>query len=122
MTHPGIAVMLMVGVGLGAVLYYFFASTDERMGQSNCRTRCRPDNNNRSSSCWNPPNSDLRNRRPDQSCPICFEDVVKDTVRVIQCMHAFHKSCIEKWKNDGSGNACNQCPICRKKIEGLEEF
>ena len=54
MTHPGLAVMLMVGVGLGAVLYYFFASGPEYQQYNNHRRQRDRTDQNRTG--W-PPNN-----------------------------------------------------------------
>ncbi|XP_014219641.1 E3 ubiquitin-protein ligase RNF13-like [Copidosoma floridanum] len=119
MTHPGLAVMLVVGVGLGAVLYYFFASTPHEQNQQNNRQR-----NRQHSYDWAQQSNESRNRRQDEkSCMICLEDTNKDdAVRLVPCKHAFHKTCIEQWRVTGAGQARNRCPICRDMIVGLEEL
>ena len=48
----------------------------------------------------------------DFECSICL-DVVEnnDFVKLINCKHIFHRSCIEEWKKIN-----NTCPLCRKNI------
>ncbi|OXU23623.1 hypothetical protein TSAR_005943 [Trichomalopsis sarcophagae] len=122
MTHPGLAVMLVVGVGLGAVLYYFFASTSEQMPNRRRESGRSQGPNNRT--CWSSsPPTDPRNRRQDQKCTICIDEANKENgVRIVPCMHIFHKQCIEEWRKNGAGDARQSCPICRDKIMGLEEL
>ncbi|KAJ8684298.1 hypothetical protein QAD02_020090 [Eretmocerus hayati] len=121
MTHPGLAVMLVVGVGLGAMLYYFFANPPEPQQTSNRRR-----NNERSGNHthWAPSSqSNPRNRRPDPKCMICLDDTNKDdAVRIIPCCHVFHQLCIEEWRVNGAGEAKQSCPNCRNMIEDLEEL
>tara|TARA_A100001015_G_C15006654_1_gene721016 strand:+ start:904 stop:1419 length:516 start_codon:yes stop_codon:yes gene_type:complete len=48
----------------------------------------------------------------DFECSICL-DVVEnnDFVKLINCKHIFHKSCIDEWQKIN-----NTCPLCRKNI------
>ncbi len=44
------------------------------------------------------------------SCSICLEDLKKgNEIRILDCMHKYHKSCVDKWLSQHS----NSCPECR---------
>jgi Ring finger domain len=48
-----------------------------------------------------------------KTCNICLEDfVVGDSMRKLECSHAFHESCIDNWLARVSS-----CPICKKEIQ-----
>ncbi len=41
-----------------------------------------------------------------ENCIICFEDIeFSEMIRKWECIHTFHKDCIDCWENN--------CPICR---------
>ncbi|KAK9707933.1 hypothetical protein K7432_009929 [Basidiobolus ranarum] len=45
-----------------------------------------------------------------ESCQVClceYED--QDRLRILNCHHAYHQNCIDKWLVEGANN----CPICR---------
>jgi len=44
-------------------------------------------------------------------CPVCFENMTKDTFSLTRCYHKMCKTCIEQVKN-----TTNKCPICRKSL------
>ncbi|KIK69878.1 hypothetical protein GYMLUDRAFT_34268 [Collybiopsis luxurians FD-317 M1] len=45
-------------------------------------------------------------------CLICLDDYdAQDSVRVLECKHAFHMDCVDKWLLEGK----NSCPACRGK-------
>lgn len=47
-------------------------------------------------------------KREIQSCPICYEKYTDDdSLIILECRHAFHEACFNKWKK-------NNCPCCRK--------
>jgi len=47
-------------------------------------------------------------------CVVCQAEYEKDEeIRVIPCLHFFHKECIDQWMM----RSC-VCPICKSKIEG----
>jgi hypothetical protein len=54
----------------------------------------------------------------DIDCSICFEKVdCKEFVRKLNCNHAFHKKCIDRWlvnsiKNENSPS----CALCRQIV------
>lgn len=56
--------------------------------------------------------------RPDTNiCTICFDEFIgEDEVRMLECKHYFHSTCIDRWLVGHS----NKCPCCRNKIE-IEE-
>ena len=43
------------------------------------------------------------------NCVICREDI-QDNTLVLDCMHLFHKMCIEEWERFSRDR---RCPICR---------
>ena len=47
-----------------------------------------------------------------RQCCICLEDFKgKDTRKTLQCLHGFHKDCVDKWlRSNGS------CPVCKHKV------
>jgi hypothetical protein len=48
----------------------------------------------------------------DNQCVICINDIVKgDQVRVLNCVHMFHKKCIDQWL---LMQPKKTCPLCRK--------
>ncbi|KAJ3766890.1 hypothetical protein FB446DRAFT_756703 [Lentinula raphanica] len=45
-------------------------------------------------------------------CLICLEEYQEDeSVRVLECQHAFHMDCVDRWLLEGR----NSCPACRGK-------
>lgn len=51
----------------------------------------------------------------DWQCGVCLENGVED-IRILLCQHAFHKSCIMRWRSQGlEGNQTN-CPVCRQML------
>lgn len=45
-------------------------------------------------------------------CTVCLEDPVEgDVMRVLPCVHKFHKACIDQWLGV---KAC--CPICLRDV------
>lgn len=51
----------------------------------------------------------------DSTCSICLDNIEIDSKVTPSCRHAFHKHCLENWKNTGQENS-NTCPECRKVI------
>ena len=51
-------------------------------------------------------------------CIICFDEIKEET-RKLNCAHAFHEGCIEKWYKRS-----HRCPLCRKSKFDMkcEEF
>ncbi|KAJ3862652.1 hypothetical protein EV359DRAFT_44742 [Lentinula novae-zelandiae] len=48
-----------------------------------------------------------------EQCLICLEEYDKqDSVRVLECKHAFHMDCVDRWLLEGR----NSCPACRGKV------
>ena len=43
------------------------------------------------------------------SCPVCLIDLNDDTIKTLECNHAFHEKCISIWLDSNP-----TCPICRK--------
>lgn len=51
----------------------------------------------------------------ENECAICFEDLEKYDIAILNCDHKFHYNCIKKWIN--KSNKFNKvCPLCN--IEG----
>jgi len=52
-----------------------------------------------------------------KKCSICQCDFeLNEEVRIINCMHRFHKECADAWFKKKSW-----CPLCRKNVKGGEE-
>jgi len=50
-------------------------------------------------------------------CNVCLEDFKEgDEVRQLDCCHAFHKKCIDRWISQVAS-----CPICKKDIVKKEK-
>lgn len=50
-----------------------------------------------------------------QTCSICLEPFAQDQkLRVLPCLHAFHRPCVDKWLSQSK-----QCPLCFKNIDEL---
>ena len=46
-------------------------------------------------------------------CPICLETLDDDeNLHIIQCNHAYHKECLEKWIQTSVKNRYYKCPLC----------
>lgn len=56
------------------------------------------------------PSELLENVEPteDMQCPVCLDAITTDAVKLNQCEHVFHRSCIERWFNNHT-----TCPVCR---------
>ncbi|XP_063984184.1 uncharacterized protein LOC135166106 isoform X2 [Diachasmimorpha longicaudata] len=126
MTHPGMAFVLVVGVGLATILYYMFADSSNTHNSHNphgADVGIQPDPPNNS---WTPRDRS-RCRKKDSSagnekarCTICLNDIgVQQIVYVHPCRHHFHESCIQEWRDQRQMESHNLCPNCRKKIESV---
>ncbi|EKX48676.1 hypothetical protein GUITHDRAFT_45358, partial [Guillardia theta CCMP2712] len=46
------------------------------------------------------------------SCSICLVDYeVGDDVRMLPCLHAYHKACADEWLK-----CSHSCPVCKTNI------
>jgi len=52
---------------------------------------------------------DLKEKK--ETCAICFEELGQNEIRILPCIHKFHKNCVDGWVKDK-----NTCPMCRKKV------
>ena len=53
----------------------------------------------------------------DGKCVICIDELeMKETCKMINCNHVFHKECIQDWLN-----VKHNCPICRTSIHQNRE-
>jgi len=56
---------------------------------------------------------------PDEDCPICLKKLDDNVVKLKNCKHKFHNSCILRWGgethlfDDATGYPVISCPICR---------
>lgn len=57
-------------------------------------------------------NAALENHEnPDAPCAICQEPITSGGVRIRQCQHSYHRSCISNWLSMSV-----RCPVCRYDI------
>ncbi|KAI9283204.1 hypothetical protein BY458DRAFT_495756 [Sporodiniella umbellata] len=53
---------------------------------------------------------DMERELKNDQCLVCLDDFNwKQSVRVLNCHHVFHKDCVDRWLCE----AHNSCPICR---------
>ena len=58
----------------------------------------------------------------DSECPICYENIKKDTGCKLVCNHSFHTECLDKSFSMKSYfqiqtlEYCLNCPYCRKNV------
>ena len=45
-------------------------------------------------------------------CPVCLGDMSVQTTRTLECGHAFHTRCLERWKRTS-----RTCPMCRSPFD-----
>ncbi|XP_066581560.1 RING finger protein 32-like [Prorops nasuta] len=123
MTHPGIALALLFGVGIGAVMYFVFAGRQEASGHMNQSREQRPEPR-ASSSTWDESPTPTRRRIPKrrtsgpQDCVICLEKIEYSAVR-LDCDHYFHEPCIQDWFKKGCEGNKQECPLCRGKCKNV---
>jgi hypothetical protein len=43
----------------------------------------------------------------DETCQICFDELEKYDVAILECGHYFHYNCVKEWLIN------NECPCCR---------
>lgn len=99
------------GVGLAALLYYYFAAREERermaigyAAPSGGGPRPRRQRQRCSS------------RYELEDCSICQEIVAKPTdLRTLACGHHFHFRCIDKWLE--ASPVPTTCPNCRQVVQ-----
>ncbi|XP_011312443.1 E3 ubiquitin-protein ligase RNF149-like [Fopius arisanus] len=127
MTHPGMAFVLVVGVGLATILYYMFADSDNSHNSQNSHRADggippEPPNNS-----WKPDDRSRYRRKASSttselsSCTICLNDITRrEIVHINPCRHYFHAYCIREWRDQSEQESHNLCPNCRKKIESLD--
>lgn len=47
-------------------------------------------------------------------CALCMEELATgDEMRVLPCMHSFHRTCIDRWFIVGQSNQVRKCPLCK---------
>jgi hypothetical protein len=67
---------------------------------------------------WNNIMKEIKNREND-TCAICFSNMINKRIYVTSCTHCFHKNCLESFeKYDHVLD--NRCPICRSNYEKIE--
>lgn len=55
----------------------------------------------------------------EAECAVCCEFYVEgDELRVLPCLHEFHKCCIDKWFCSGHASA-RKCPMCNADVDCL---
>ena len=62
---------------------------------------------------WKNLNSIKLERMYNNECPICLEifDKEKENIMVLDCLHGYHRDCINAWLKNKS-----TCPTCNKRI------
>lgn len=45
-------------------------------------------------------------------CPVCFGDMSMSNTRTLECGHAFHTRCLDRWKRTS-----RTCPMCRTPFD-----
>jgi len=61
--------------------------------------------------------------KTDIQCSICIEDITKKKTLVLDCGHAFCKTCIQTWiKTQSSIGQQIECPMCRQHIIREEDM
>ncbi|XP_026276367.1 E3 ubiquitin-protein ligase RNF13-like [Frankliniella occidentalis] len=101
MPSPPLMLLCAAGVGLAALLYYYFAAR-ELEGAHGAAPRGRQRSRNGS-------------RYELEECSICQEVVFKpSSQRILACGHNFHIRCIEKWQE--ASPYPTTCPNCRQRV------
>ena len=64
------------------------------------------------------------NQMNDDMCPICYDSLENGEVKITDCNHTFHRSCIKQWIKQKRVNGTVPCPMCRaplrKPVPALE--
>ncbi|XP_043269459.1 RING-H2 finger protein ATL56-like [Venturia canescens] len=124
MPHPGVALMVLVSLGLGACLYYMFADSNthhERQyqyGGGGYRSRRsespEPLSTNQEERFTRKRGSTASNGQSD--CTICLGHIgQRESIRLFLCRHVFHTTCITRWREEGPSETRDTCPNCRAK-------
>ncbi len=57
-----------------------------------------------------------KSNKPEDDCPICLDGFkCRQHGRKLQCSHAFHKKCIDRWLTKNT-----HCPVCRTSVQPLQ--
>jgi len=52
----------------------------------------------------------------EKQCTVCMENFVRDDqIRRLNCLHCFHKSCIDQWLDRSK-----RCPICKIDVTQMK--
>ena len=58
----------------------------------------------------------VNNSGLDKNCPICLNSYKNgDRVRILPCMHYYHRACIDNWFKEST-----KCPICQYDLNQEE--
>lgn len=55
----------------------------------------------------------------ENECAICFDTMNNTKVIQLNCLHKYHKLCLQDWWSSGFSNNQNNCPICGENKIGI---
>lgn len=115
MAHPGL-ICVFIGVTVATFLYFMFGTEEQNeYTYQRDRNRYRESNDfyeNYNSSFYD---RNIPGSRDFDDCSICLTSLRSGKKVVLKaCHHAFHKHCIDEWKQISNKKSC---PNCRRHIE-----
>lgn len=108
----GLFFPVAVALGIGAAIFAYYYGTERPQSYDTDDPRRR----RKFSACYSNSNNNNSNSQinPADVCVICLNDVDPgQTMKILPCLHKFHKKCIDEWiRNDFQ----KSCPICRTSV------